>query len=439
MSSALAIAAVTAVLKDLLINGLIDRDLTPTLGDVTVTALPPDRIVAGNDEKSQLNLFLYNVTPNQGWRNVGLPSRNNGGERLSNPPLALDLHYLLTAYGAKDFHAEILLGYAMQLLHETPVLARSAIKVALSPTPVGGGGGLPPTMEALASSELADQIEQIKITPQAMSMEEMSKLWTALTARYRPSAAYMASVVLIESKAPTRSPLPVLTRGKADPITHLDRGVVVQASLDPPYPTLFTITPDLKQVSARLNEIVTLEGVHLDGEAGDTVTVLFDNRHFQSPAQVTPLGGGTATKLQVRVPNDADNFPAGLYAITVGFINAGKLYRTTNALGLALAPNNPVIAPASPIARDGDGNVTLTVTCAPKVWNGQEASLLLGSLEARAAPFGAAKTDTLTFKFIDIPPDDYLTRLRVEGVESILIDRMKTPPEFDTTQTVTIV
>ncbi len=40
MSSALAIAAVTAVLKDLLINGLIDHDLTASIGDVSVSALP---------------------------------------------------------------------------------------------------------------------------------------------------------------------------------------------------------------------------------------------------------------------------------------------------------------------------------------------------------------------------------------------------------------
>ena len=113
MSSALALAAVTAVLKDLLNNGLIDHNVTGAIGgNVTVTALPPDRVFApGAPESSQLNLFLHQVTPNASWRNVGLPSRGGRGERLSNPPLALDLHYLLTAYGAEDFHAEILLGY----------------------------------------------------------------------------------------------------------------------------------------------------------------------------------------------------------------------------------------------------------------------------------------------------------------------------------------
>ena len=152
MSTALAIASVTAVLKDLLNNGVIDHDLASSVGEVVVSALPPDRIDALGtpaDQKSRLNLFLYQITPNQGWRNVGLPSHDGRGERLSNPPLALDLHYLLTAYGLEEFHAEILLGYGMQLLHETPVLTRSAIRTSLAPpTPVGGGGDLPPAMQA---------------------------------------------------------------------------------------------------------------------------------------------------------------------------------------------------------------------------------------------------------------------------------------------------
>ncbi len=214
MSTALAIASVTAVLKDLLNNGLIDHNASSTLGNVTVSALSPDRIDTTTlNQTSQINLFLYQVTPNSGWRNIALPSRNSDGERISNPPLALDLHYLVTAYGALELHAEILLGYSMQLFHETPVLTRNAIRSALAPpTPVSGGSGLPASMRALFTSELAEQVEQIKITPEALNTEEISRMWTAFNAHYRPSAAYQASVVLIESKQSTRSTLPVRAR-----------------------------------------------------------------------------------------------------------------------------------------------------------------------------------------------------------------------------------
>jgi len=142
VSNALAIASVTAVLKDILNNGIIDNQLA---GDVTVSALPPDRVlVNGQQETNRLNLFLFQVTPNLGWRNVGLPSHDSRGERVANPPLGLDLHYLLTAYGAAEFQAEILLGYGMQMLHEAPVLTRDAIRRALTPTPPFSSSVLPP-------------------------------------------------------------------------------------------------------------------------------------------------------------------------------------------------------------------------------------------------------------------------------------------------------
>ena len=77
-----------------------------------------------------------------------------------NPPLALDLHYLLTAYASEDTQAEALLGFAVLMLHENAVLPRSQINTAL--------GNLPSTIPlaaVLGSSRLAEQIEMIKITP----------------------------------------------------------------------------------------------------------------------------------------------------------------------------------------------------------------------------------------------------------------------------------
>jgi Pvc16 N-terminal domain len=191
MSNSLAIASVSFVLVDLLSNGIIERNLSSSIGDVIVTALPPDKVDAlQQDGKSQLNLFLYNVTYNQGWRNEGYTSRNADGDRIGNPPLALDLHYLLTAYGAEQFHSEILLGYGMQLFHETPFLPRAAIQEALSaPTQVTDASmSIPSSMLNLFTSGLANQVEMIKIWPQTLTTEEISRLWTAFQAKYRSTA-----------------------------------------------------------------------------------------------------------------------------------------------------------------------------------------------------------------------------------------------------------
>lgn len=194
MSSALAIASVTAVLKNLLDNALIQQSATTSMGDVIITALPPDRIPTGAEERAQLNLHLYRLTPNSGWLRTNLFASQD--EHQHSLPLALDLHYLLTAYGERDFQAEILLGYAIQNLYETPILTREAIRSALKS--ITSSSSAAP--KALSDSTLTDQLEQIKISPEFLSMEEMSKLWSSLQTRSRLSVTYQVSVVLIEDR-----------------------------------------------------------------------------------------------------------------------------------------------------------------------------------------------------------------------------------------------
>ena len=180
-----------------------------------MTAVAPDTIKLDDvDAPPSLNLFMYRTSRNQGWAEVGLPTYDTNGSRVSNPPLALNLHYLLTAYGKSDFQAEILLGYAMHLLHERPVLDRAAMRLALDPSPLGPTI-LPPAFAALSASDLADQVDAVTITPEPMDTEELSRLWSAMQAHYRPSAPYHVSVVLIEARKPARNPLPVCRAGRS--------------------------------------------------------------------------------------------------------------------------------------------------------------------------------------------------------------------------------
>ena len=424
MSSALAPAAVTAVLRELLHDALVDHGVSTLVADADVSAVAPDRIALGNGETGRLNLYLYGVTPNAGWRNVGLPSRNGHGERLTNPPLALDLHYLLAAYGAEDLHAEVLLGHAMQRLHEVPVLERATIRTILAqPTILAG---------RLADAGLADQVEQIKLTPEPMSTEEISKLWAAFGASYRPSAAYRASVVLIEAEAPVRTALPVLTRGPRHPVTGAERGPVVVASLVPPFPTLTEIRPPNAQPAARLGEPVRLRGHHLDGAAH---AVVFTHTRLDAVLEVAPAAGDVAAgEVAVTIPAGApEDWPAGLYAVHVALTREGEA-RTTNTLPLALAPT----LDAAGIVVDVDGSATtFTVPVAPEVRPAQRASLVVGDREAVAEEH-TAQTDALTFRLEDLAPGPYFVRLRVDGVESILVDRNASPPAFLASQQVTV-
>jgi hypothetical protein len=424
VSGALAIAGVTAVLRDLLNDGLINHNVSGILGStVTVSALPPDRLVPTNGtEASQLNLFLHQVTPNAGWRNEGLPSRDGSGRsRLTNPPLALDLHYLLSAYGAEALHTEILLGYAMQLLHETPVLSRSAIRTALQPSP-NVGTALPPALQALADCGLADQVEQIKITPEYLSTEEMSKLWTAVQSHYRPTAAYVATVVLIESTLPARAALPVLSRGPVDLATGRDRGVVVEPNLLPPFPTIESVVPASLDPAATVGATVSIIGHHLDGTSR---VIVLSNARFQTENEVPALPNASSTSMQAVVPT----LPVGIYQVAIRVVRPGELQpRTSNALALAIGPEIGTPLPTS-VARDGTGTATITLTCQPEVRPGQPASLLLGAREVFAEPFSAA-TSTLTFVVDAAPVGEHLVRLRVNGIESAIINRTATPPVF---------
>ena len=211
MSNALAIGAVTAVIRSLLENGLIQQGIASSLGEVPrITAQAPelDNGSGGAQSRDRLNLFFCQATTNPGWRNVGMPTRNYDGDRVNTDPLALDLHYLLTAYSQETFHAEIMLGYAMQLLHETPVLPRDTIRNALRSL----SGSNRPADRSIATADLADQIEQIKISSQPTNSEELSRFWSALQTPYRPSASYQVSVVLLEMNRSRKTAIPVQQR-----------------------------------------------------------------------------------------------------------------------------------------------------------------------------------------------------------------------------------
>lgn len=438
MSSPLAIAGVTAVLRDLLNNGLIDHNITGALGsNVTVSASPPDVIkIDEANAQTQLNVFLHQVTPNAAWRNVGLPSRDERGARLSNPPLALDLHYLLTAYGAADLHAEVLLGYAMHLLHETPVLDRQAIRTAL-----GGGtvnaGVLPPAFQGLNAADLADQFEQIRITPSSLSTEEMSRLWAALQAHYRPTAAYQISVVLIEAQRARRSALPVLTRGPRDPVTQRERGVVVEPSLLLPYPTLTAIDPPPGQIAARLGDTVTLSGHHL---SGTNLSVRFEHPRRPTAIVLTPLAGATDQRVEVTIPNTPQaqmDWVAGTWSVSLSVQRPGEpAPRPSNTLPMALAPTLDVAA-SSATRNAATGAVTISLSFKPQARPGQQVSLNCGGREALPAPF-TSPAGVLSFVFPVLLDGNQPLRLRVDGADSPLVDRSVTPPRFDPTQVLTI-
>jgi Pvc16 N-terminal domain len=402
MSNALSIAAVTAVLKDLVENGLVKDAIATSVGDVVVTALPPDRITQGTDERAQLNLFLYQVTQNRNvdWVSQDFRSkqpRQIVGSRLTNPPLALDLHYLLTAYGAKDFQAELLLGYAMQLLHDTPVFSRELIEVSLkNAAKVNTSSVLSQALATVSVSNVAENIGQIKISPEFFSMEDTSKLWSSLQTPYRPSAAYQASMVLIDSCNSQKT--------------------TVDSDIEPFLePVIEEVIPPSKPGKAL---IIRGQGLQSDIMRArlQGIEKLLEAQAFQD------------TQISVLLP---PNLQAGVYGVQVVHLKMpvfGMSHQevTSNVAAFVLHPTITAIANIQGQGSDSrSGEITLYFN--PKVGKMQQVVLLLNKVSNYARErysFAAAlrtdDTDAITIPVENIQPGTYFVRVQVDGAESPL-------------------
>ncbi|MEP6613763.1 MAG: DUF4255 domain-containing protein, partial [Mucilaginibacter sp.] len=425
----LAIASVTQVLKDLLNNGIIDRDVSGATGvDVAVTCFPPDRVpTSGTEEKSQLNLFMYMVSQNQGWRNQNFPSMNANGDRITNPYLALDLHYLLSAYSPFELHQEILLGYAMQLLFENPVLPREAIRKSLT-SPVGGftGGTLPPNLRALSTSGLADQLEMIKIVPEVLNTEEISKLWTAFQTNYRPTTAYRVTVVLIESEKSVKSALPVKQRNLyVQPFkTPVISGI--QSQLAPSQPVVAnqkilkgnTLIIDGEQLDADIVHINIDDHVVLPNKANIT-----DNRiSFVLPANILagiheitvshPALMGSPVAQHKGITSAPATF--ALCPVIVGAVSISGIVHSGGKLSAVLTLKvNPIANPAQTIFLllnqyfpGGTGGATAL------------SYSFKGELIEPSSP--PVPVNDISVHISGVVPGKYLVRIQVDGAESPL-------------------
>jgi hypothetical protein len=448
MSTSMAVGAVSAVLRGLVQQSVSEHNLAAVLGaDPEVTVLPPDRITSGAGTPNRINLFLFQATENAAWRNLDFPSRNGSGERLTNPKLALDLHYLVTAHAGAELQAEALLGHAMFVFHETPVVTRKAIQDSLNLLPIGN-----PFFDALRNARLRDQFEQIRIVPRVLNVEEVSKIWTALQSQYRTTAAYQVTVVLIEAEKPARSALPVLSRGRFLP-SGGDEGVFVQAGLQPPVPTIESLKlPTERQPALRLGETLSLHGHHLASTSTPPMPppplpqVRFRLLRGGDMWLLDAAAGANDEGMTVQMPPDPpaapvpatsplnpDNWRAGTYEVTA-LITKGDSIRETNAFSVVLAPR--VVPPVNV----GGVPPAIQVTCSPPVQPGQIAVLIVGTRELRAEPFIVA-TKNLSFP---LPADEPLLtgthplRLRVDGIDSLVVDYTAQPPQFDASQTVVV-
>ncbi len=196
-----AIAAVSRTLRTLLRDRLNNAA-------AAVTLAPPD-IEPSDVQGARVNLYLFQVTHHPQLANQEIPGHAHPSE-YGSPPLSLKLRYLLTSHSQSedgadsDINAQILLGDAMSVLHDSGGRIEA---LAITRPSVGTVGQ--PILDAM----LADEFERVKLTFQPAGLEELTKLWAALPeANFRRSVIYDVSVVQIESVLPKRRPQPVTER-----------------------------------------------------------------------------------------------------------------------------------------------------------------------------------------------------------------------------------
>ena len=316
------------------------------------------------------------------------------------------LSYLITAYGENDDEilAHRLLGIAMGVLNDRPVLSRSLIASALPPP----------------GSDLQNQVERVRITPDPRPQDEISRMWTTFNTGYRLSVGYRRSGSPDRQHAARRRGPAGADAGRGD------TGPVAVASL---YPQLQLAVPPNRQPAAQPGDVLTLTGSQLTAVTAGP---------GEPPAGRAAGDARTAQPHGVRADGAAPRSlpscppasrPSRRRSTPAGPGQAGAVTLSSNAVPVALAPQLVSSAPLSVKLVQG-GPTPLTVTCSPAVQPQQTIALIVGSRLVLAEPVPAA-TSQLSFSLQGFTPGRYLLRVRIDQTDSIPVAGLAAPSNPD--------
>jgi len=403
MSNFLAVGGVSATLQTLLKDRMelptgVPR---PSLQVTVSTPQPEDNTQAA--EPTRVNLFLYRVMENGALKNQMIPGQGHPSEH-GHPPLSLVLHYLLTAYGATDDNGLVnetrthfLLGSAMRVLHDYPVITDSLMTIHSTPTQI-------------LDSSLRGEFENIKVCLDPISLEDLSKVWTALTRPYRLSAAYTVSVVQIESRRIKTLAAPVLTR-------RIHLAISKRPQISNVYRTPVLPGEPIGDIRAHVLQELTIEGENFRAA-----------RTWVKLGNLEPIGVQPASdrEISIVVPDDtypadddhpvprpipaADRLRPGPQTVEVqilwptevveggldrGIVGVDERRQSSNHFVFLLAPEISGINPSS-VAAGGFSGAVLTVTGRRLFQSGVKSVVLIGdvSIPVQDPGPGGAQTDT---------------------------------------------
>ncbi|MBF0686757.1 MAG: DUF4255 domain-containing protein [Cellulomonas sp.] len=386
MSNSLAVATVSAVLRAR-VQGLIDA--AELAGFTVVTAPPEPDAVAG------VYIHLYQVMPDGDLRNEWMPERDTDGSVLQAPRLAVDLMYALSFVGAPAAQdVERLAGLVLGSLNQVPRLSPAEIADFLTALPAG---------HALAGSDLANQVESVRLSMVPLDLEDLSRLW-GMNTRSAPrlTVAYRAAVVMLDAQVTTGASLPV-TREPVLTVYPLRR------------PQVSAVRSDARpQPVVRFGEHLVVTGTSL---RGDRTTVLVGGRALPAPS---------AGDTEIRLPVDGGTLRPGLTGVQVRHevtLPDGST-RPAAESGLFPVALVPVIEPANPSSRaaPGAGARVLRLTVTPVPAADEPFTVVLnGPGDTRTEwSDGAVVGGVVEVTTRGLPSGPHLVRLSIGGALSLL-------------------
>ncbi|MEZ6242086.1 MAG: Pvc16 family protein [Phycisphaerales bacterium] len=399
MSNYQAIAGVSKSLQKL----LRDRMEAPP---AEVTIAPPDVQIGGTG--TRLNLYLYYIRQSSALRNQEIPG-NGHPAAYGFPPLPLELYYLITAGGGAedspdaDLKAQQILGDAMRVLNDYPVITDTL-------TLVSSGTGSDRMLEPV----LRGEHEQVKITFEPLTVDDLSKIWTAMSqSNFRRSVAYQVSVVQIESERKRVSPAPVESRV-----------ITMPPSARPEITSVYDTTAGAARRDYRLRpgDNLTIEGLNF-GRAGiNRAWVVFNDG---TPSSVTQVD---SRKIRVNVP-DADAIPPGPTRVRVEVELVAESVRGDGLEGRNLAVTTPAyrvvsneaVFQVTPIINTlalNAGGTTLTIG-GVRLWDVDGAtSVIIDGDDCEVDTSTAPTPSSIKVKVSGLAAGDHEVRVRVNGALS---------------------
>lgn len=174
MADTRAIMAVGEAVTNLLRAAYDPTDFSVPLEFRTITA----RQFSTDPPAAGVSLFLYRVTPSGIIRTP--PGRFDPDGRQRRRELPVDLHFLLTIWGAEATLQHAIAGWAMRTLEDTPLLGAGALNAAV------------------AGSFRAEEAVELMLAE--LANEDLLRIWEVLGLNlYQLSVPYTARCVRLES------------------------------------------------------------------------------------------------------------------------------------------------------------------------------------------------------------------------------------------------